>query len=254
MSEILLFCRDENYQKGSTTKFAERIREIRENENITQTEMSKLAELSQSTYGTYERSEYLPDAKTIYVMAKRFNVSADYLLCLSDVKRYKEKYNTISEFSNESQKDFKKLSSDNTVMNTFEKLIHQDNFVNFIEYMYAYMLLSVNMGKKAKESLKNKGFYDMIYFTDINSDGKKEAPENELSVFDFPNNKIEKADIYKVRLHKMLDMFLDNMCKQKYFKQEMKKKIESAAGIVIDEPKDDIDLDALKALFNNFDK
>ena len=227
---------------------------MRKNKGITQAEMSELAELSQSTYGTYERSEYLPDAKTIYVMAKRFNVSADYLLCLSDVKKPKNNYDTFPEFSPATRKDFKKLSSDTTVRDTFEKLIHQDNFVNFIEYMYAYMLLSVNMGKKAKESLKNKGFYDMIYFTDINSDGKKEAPENELSVFDFPDNKIEKADIYKVRLHKMLDMFLDNMCKQKYFKQEMKKKIESAAGIIIDEPKDDVDLEALKALFNNSDK
>ncbi len=64
--------------------FGKKIREYREDKNLTQTELAKLLNTTQSTIGKYEREELEPNINTIINLCKIFNVSADYLLGLED--------------------------------------------------------------------------------------------------------------------------------------------------------------------------
>lgn len=64
-------------------KYNEIIKEIREDNDLNQSEMGKILGVSQNTVSQYERGiRVLPiDILTIY--AKEFNVSADYILGLT---------------------------------------------------------------------------------------------------------------------------------------------------------------------------
>ena len=62
-----------------------RIKELRKEKGINQTELSALAGVKQSCVSKWERGETLPDAEMIALLCQIFNVSADYLLGLSDI-------------------------------------------------------------------------------------------------------------------------------------------------------------------------
>ena len=63
---------------------AERMKKLRISHELKQTEAAEGLGLSISAYCRYEYGEREPTASTIYKMAKLYQVSADYLLGLSD--------------------------------------------------------------------------------------------------------------------------------------------------------------------------
>lgn len=65
-------------------KFAERLKEIREENNISQNRLAELCNVQQSCVSKWEREATLPDAEMIVVICKALHVSADYLLGITD--------------------------------------------------------------------------------------------------------------------------------------------------------------------------
>ena len=57
-----------------------RIRELREEKNITQTDISKFLECSQRVYSDYERGKLDVPTRILVGLAKYHGVSIDYLL------------------------------------------------------------------------------------------------------------------------------------------------------------------------------
>ncbi len=75
----------------------DKLRELRENNNLTQQEVADKIKLSSSTVAMYERNQRDPDTGTLKDLANLFNVSTDYLLNnLSGLDdEYNELYNKI---------------------------------------------------------------------------------------------------------------------------------------------------------------
>ncbi|MDP4153267.1 MAG: helix-turn-helix transcriptional regulator, partial [Bacillota bacterium] len=67
-------------------KIGERIRELRNEQRISQDELAKILSITRLTLGKYERGTRTPDASAINVLSHTFNVSADYILGLSDAR------------------------------------------------------------------------------------------------------------------------------------------------------------------------
>ena len=65
-------------------KFAERIKEVRIENNKTQNDLAEMCNVQQSCVSKWERGITLPDAKMIVVMCRELHVSADYLLGIED--------------------------------------------------------------------------------------------------------------------------------------------------------------------------
>lgn len=65
-------------------KFAERVKELRAENNISQVEFAEMCKVQQSCVSKWERGITLPDAEMIVVICKAFNVSSDYLLGITD--------------------------------------------------------------------------------------------------------------------------------------------------------------------------
>lgn len=63
---------------------AERIKQIRIESNLTQAQFGKRLSVSQDTVSLWEKGKSLPTAEYLIAIAKTFNVSVDYILCLTD--------------------------------------------------------------------------------------------------------------------------------------------------------------------------
>lgn len=64
--------------------YGQRIKEIRQEKGIAQSQLAEMLSTTQSTVGKYEREEIQLAVDTIIKICKVFEVSADYLLGLED--------------------------------------------------------------------------------------------------------------------------------------------------------------------------
>jgi transcriptional regulator with XRE-family HTH domain len=71
-------------------KLGERLKELREEKNLSQTELAKHFNIARSTYSQYESNTRAPSDDIKIKFAEYFNVSIDYLLGLTNIKRITE--------------------------------------------------------------------------------------------------------------------------------------------------------------------
>ena len=67
-----------------------RIKELREEKNISQFELAKKLNLTQQSISLYEKGDREPSIDVLKSIANFFNVSLDYLLGKSDIRNYDE--------------------------------------------------------------------------------------------------------------------------------------------------------------------
>ena len=65
-------------------KFAERLKELRENRGLTLTALGKEVGFSQVAIGRWENKARIPNITTLITFSKFFDVTTDYLLGLED--------------------------------------------------------------------------------------------------------------------------------------------------------------------------
>lgn len=63
-----------------------RLRELREDNDLTQEECSKIAYISKNSYIRYENGERTPPLDTIKIFAEYYNTSIDYIALSTNIK------------------------------------------------------------------------------------------------------------------------------------------------------------------------
>ena len=101
---------------------AERIKDLRQEADLTQEEFGKLFGIVKSTVSLYESGKSTPDDELKKKMAEYFNVSLDYLMGISDIRNpyinkeddsvTKEKYPDALEFIDDFVKEMEKHGYD----------------------------------------------------------------------------------------------------------------------------------------------
>lgn len=66
--------------------FKDRLRALREDNDLTQTEVAEALNLTRTAIANYENAIREPDLKTLIKLADYFDVSLDYLLCRTNLK------------------------------------------------------------------------------------------------------------------------------------------------------------------------
>ena len=66
--------------------YTERIRSLREDKDLTQTDVANLLNIGQKTYSDYELGKTRIPLDSMLILAKYYNVSMDYLCGISGIK------------------------------------------------------------------------------------------------------------------------------------------------------------------------
>ena len=66
------------------SKFAERLKSLRQEKGLTLEQLAKEINMSYAAISRWESKQRIPNIEALIVIAKYFNVSADYLLGLTD--------------------------------------------------------------------------------------------------------------------------------------------------------------------------
>lgn len=64
-----------------------RLRELREDKDLTQKECAEIAYISKNSYIRYENNERIPPLDTIKTFAEYYNVSIDYIARMTEIKK-----------------------------------------------------------------------------------------------------------------------------------------------------------------------
>ena len=70
---------------GDSMKYYERIRELREDNDLTQSFVASLLNVGQKTYSDYELGKIRIPIESIVILAKYYNVGMDYICGTSDI-------------------------------------------------------------------------------------------------------------------------------------------------------------------------
>jgi transcriptional regulator with XRE-family HTH domain len=100
--------------------FGERLRDLRMNRNLHQSQLGEILGLSPSAIGSYERNLREPAYKHLAEMADLFNVSVDYLLCRTDEPL------TVEEFKKLDAREMRQLLNEYDVLIGSYKLQESD--------------------------------------------------------------------------------------------------------------------------------
>ncbi|MGL6187160.1 MAG: helix-turn-helix domain-containing protein [Clostridium chrysemydis] len=66
--------------------FGTRLKELRKDKGLTQSQLADILKTSPSSIGMYEQNRRTPDTETLQTLSDFFNVSVDYLIGKSDIK------------------------------------------------------------------------------------------------------------------------------------------------------------------------
>lgn len=102
--------------------FGERIKYLRQKENMTQEGFGKLFDppLAQSTIGTYEKSLREMTYKNLIFLSKRFNVSIDWILGVTNEER------PIEVFKEDNPKELREFLEQNNILFNGAELSEED--------------------------------------------------------------------------------------------------------------------------------
>lgn len=100
--------------------FGERLRHLRNERNLHQSELGEILDLSPSAIGSYERNLREPSYAHLVKMADLFGVSIDYLLCRTDERL------TVSDYIKQDSVPLKTLLQDFDITLEEQTLTEQD--------------------------------------------------------------------------------------------------------------------------------
>ena len=71
-------------EEGNSVNYIKRLRDLREDHDMTQQEVADYLNTSQTMYARYERGANELPIRHLIKLAELYNVSVDYLLCLTE--------------------------------------------------------------------------------------------------------------------------------------------------------------------------
>lgn len=128
------------------TTFGQRLREIRNEHNLTQKDLAKMFKVSESAIGMYERDEREPSFKFTNEVADRFEVSVDYLLGRMDKPTPPRNTNRQLSAGTQAFLEIIELSDDEAIQKLQSMLVHEGKKlpVETVKEILSYARYKVN--------------------------------------------------------------------------------------------------------------
>lgn len=178
--------------------FANRLKELREKIGLNQKECAEKLNISRGSISFYENGERLPDIETIYNMAIFFNVSADYLVGLTDVKTADTNIKAICDYTGVSQNVIDRMhgffvenkKENDTYLAGLNLFFEGYGSIEFFNNFYLVIESSVNE-EKVTDELENSIHYDREKLENSWINAAKNVAFEKFSLFEGLNSVIE---------------------------------------------------------------
>jgi transcriptional regulator with XRE-family HTH domain len=115
--------------KMETMNFGLKLKNLRENKNMTQEELGELLKVSKASISKYENNTHEPNISTMNFIADFFNVTTDYLLGRTDDP------NTVLLESDKLPPELKDLDAIEVVKGAFDKGFSKDDIKEMLDFM-----------------------------------------------------------------------------------------------------------------------
>ncbi|MEE1006417.1 MAG: helix-turn-helix transcriptional regulator [Acutalibacteraceae bacterium] len=178
--------------------FANRLKELREKIGLNQKECAEKLNISRGSISFYENGERLPDIETIYNMATFFDVSADYLVGLTDVKTADTNIKAICDYTGVSQNVIDRMhgffvenkKENDTYLAGLNLFFEGYGSIEFFNNFYLVIESSVNE-EKVTDELENSIHYDREKLENSWINAAKNVAFEKFSLFEGLNSVIE---------------------------------------------------------------
>lgn len=123
---------------GLRETFAMRIKALREKKGLSCVQLAKELGVSSASLGYYERKERVPDIEVLNMFCKYYNVSADYLMGLSDVASLDIEKQKVANYLGLSEKavDEIKKQTDNFLSKAISCDFLEYHFENIVDLLF----------------------------------------------------------------------------------------------------------------------
>ncbi len=145
--------------------FPERLRKLRSNLNMTQTEFAKKVGFTQAMLSSYEIGNVLPSLDTVYSIAKECSVSIDWLCGIESdeakLKTYGDAMRYLVNFSRKVQTSISKNNDDSLKLDNGNRSIAEFSLVFHSSIMDHFISEWDNMINLFEENRIDKELYDL---------------------------------------------------------------------------------------------
>lgn len=201
----------------TVSKFGERLLKLREERNETQQQLADAVDITRQSLSRYETNDRTPNIDLVYNIAKHYNVSADYLLGLSEIQSSNKKIEIACEVTGLSEKAITHLinffnDGNNDFIETLSDIISSNSFFEMIKELWFY-------GEQSLETTYIEEFSEKICEISNNPDYSIELRENFMikfaHYFDLSSEKIYKDSLFRKKFYE--DKEFNEACEQSSF-------------------------------------
>lgn len=137
-----------------TPQFPQKLKKLREEANLTQTQLADKILVSRGAISFYENGDRIPDIEVLARIANEFHVSTDWLLGLSETRSTDAQMRQVCDFTGLSENAIKWLryfsksesEADAMVIDFLNGLIC-DSLIRFRNYGWRYAMAQIQMDK-----------------------------------------------------------------------------------------------------------
>lgn len=124
--------------KITAKKVGQRINSILADKNMLQKELAEILGVPANTISYFASGERMPNTKQIIEISKHLNVSADYILGISDVKSLNETIQGVNRLTGLAEETIAKLKvekvcGDNEIANFIDWIVSHPEFIDLIK-------------------------------------------------------------------------------------------------------------------------
>ena len=141
------------YSGNLSRIFSERLTKLMK--NTTQEEVAKDTGITRQNLSKYMLGKSLPNTKNLFILAKYFDVSCDYLLGFINLP-----HNELSHFrlklyfSTKCTKNLEYISKDAELSKVFDRLVTNNKFIHLLRYIETYLTFSASIRQGSTERFK----------------------------------------------------------------------------------------------------
>lgn len=222
--------------------FAKRFKELREEKKINQKECAEQLGISRGSISFYENGERLPDIESIYAMSNFFDVSADYLIGLSNIKSPNFDIQFVCKFTGLSEAALKTIRG-----YRLAQLDEQKKLTYFLNKGEKGYTLADNVINNINDFIESTAFEKIIHiFTaeNLNNNYLKKHKKTDINILTdeeleelhyFFDKKLDsaKANLYDIQsaiINYYNDKISDNIADVETYIEELKKEVCNRRG------------------------